>query len=86
MYGGEADERGSVEPCLSFFFFLIVTFSKRIELRWRLLGEDGVTAENIGRALCRAGSAEEGEDIGLRGDNGNGGEEVVEGSGGKSTK
>ena len=75
-----------MEPCLSFFFFLIVTFSKKIELRWRVLGEDGVTIENIGSILCRAGSANEGEEIRLRGDNGKGGDEVATGSGGKSTK
>ena len=51
MYGGDADERGSEVPSLSFFFFLMVTFSKWIELIWRVLGEDGVTAKNIERVL-----------------------------------
>ena len=86
MYGGEVEERCSMKPCLSFFFFLIVAFSNRIELRWRVLGEYGVTAENIGSILCRAGSENEGEEIGLRGDKGLGGEEGAVGSGGKSSK
>ena len=86
MYGGEAEERRSMKPYLSFFFFLIVTFLNRIKLRWRVLGEDEVTAENIGSDLCRAGSEKEGKEIGLRGDEGIGGEEGALGSGGKSTK
>ena len=63
MYGGEAEDKLSVKPFFSFFFFLIVTFLNRIKLRWRVLGEDGVTIENIDSDLCRAGSKKEGEEI-----------------------
>ena len=50
-------------PSLSFFFLLMVTFSKWIELIWWILGDEGVAAEKIGRFLCRARSTKEGEEI-----------------------
>ena len=57
-----------VKPFLSFFFFLIVTFSNLIELRWRVDGEDGVTVEKIDSVLWREGLEKEGEDRGLHGE------------------
>ena len=51
-----------MKPFLSFFFFLIITFSNLIELRWRVDGEDGVTVEKIDSVLWREGSEKEGED------------------------
>lgn len=81
-----AEERSPVYPFLSFFFFLTVTFSNQIELRCRVDEEEGVDAEKIDKDLCREGSEKDGEDKGLWGERGKGGDEVAEGRGGKSTR
>ena len=51
---------------LFFFFLLIVTFSKQMELRGRTEGENGDLSEKIFRDFCNEGSAKEGEVTGLR--------------------
>ena len=81
-----AKERSPVSPFLSFFFFLTVTFSNWMELRWRVDGEEGVDAEKIDKDLCKEGLEKAGEDKGLWGERGKGGNEVAEGRGGKSTR
>ena len=65
MYGGEVDERSPISPLLSFFFFLTVTFSNRIEFRCKVEGEVGVEAEKIESDFCKMGSEKEGEEVGL---------------------
>ena len=51
----------------AFFFFLIVTFSNRMEYKGKTEGERGVFTENISKDFCREGYAKDGEEIGLRG-------------------
>ena len=48
-----------------FFFFLIVTFSNRMESKGKTEGERGVFTIKISRDFCNEGSAKEGEEIGL---------------------
>ena len=52
----------------AFLFFLIVTFSNLMESRGRTKGERGVFAENISKYFCSEGSAKDGEETGLRGE------------------
>ena len=48
-----------------FSFFLITTFSKRIESKGKTEGERGVLAEKISRDFCKEGSAKEGKETRL---------------------
>ena len=47
------------------FFFWTVTFSNRMEFRWRVEGEEGVFAKKIDRDLWSEGSEKDGEDMRL---------------------
>ena len=49
-------------------------------------GEEGVEAEKIDRDFWRVGSEKEGEEVGLRGEDGRAGGVVEVGRGGKSTR
>ena len=57
-----------------------------MELRGRIDGEEGVVAEKMDKVLWREGAEKEGEEIGLRGEGGMGGEVVADGRGGKSKR